>query len=114
MEGIEIWECRFCERRIPKELYIFHDTFCEKTPNRVRNYHTTPNSTKAKYIRGEWMEISKKFKKIFEISDEKETSPINKNNQNREDTHITLDIERDPVWLEFEKEIQKIRNETRE
>ena len=32
---------------------------------------------------------------------------MNKNNQNREDTYITLDIETDPIWLEFEKEIQK-------
>ena len=108
-----MWECRFCKRRIPKELYIFHDTFCEKTPNRVRNYHTTPTSTKTKYMRGGSTEISKKFKKIIEISVEKETNSVNKNSQNREDTYITLDIEMDPIWLEFEKEIQKIRNETR-
>ena len=60
-----------------------------------------------------WMEISRKFKKIIEISVEKETNPINKNSQIRKDTYITLDIETDPIWLEFEKEIQKIRNETR-
>ena len=65
-------------------------------------------------MRGGWMEISKKFKKIIEISVEKETNPVNKNNQNREDTYITLDIETDPIWLEFEKEIHKIRNELRE
>ena len=55
------------QRRIPKGLYIFHDTFCEKTPNRVRNYHTTPKSTKTKYMRGGWIEISKKFKEIIEF-----------------------------------------------
>ena len=43
----------------------------------------------------------------------KETNSVNKNSQNREDTYITLDIEMDPIWLEFEEEIQKIRNETR-
>ena len=59
------------------------------------------------------MEISKKFKKITDISVEKETNPVNKNSQNRENTYITLDIETDPIWLEFEKEIQKIRNQTR-
>ena len=59
------------------------------------------------------MEISKKFKKITEISVEKETNSVNKNRQNREDTYIKLDIKMDPIWLEFEKEIQKIRNETR-
>ena len=89
MEGIEMWECRFCERRIHKELYIFHDAFCEKRPNRFRNYHITPNSTKTKYMRGGWMEISKKFKKIIEIRVEKKTSPVNKNSQNREVTYLT-------------------------
>ena len=64
-------------------------------------------------MRGGWMEISKKFKKIIEISVEKETNSVNKNSQNRGDTYITLDIKMDPIWLEFEKEIQKIRNETR-
>ena len=64
-------------------------------------------------MRGGWMEISKKFKKIIEISVEKKTNPVNRNSQNREDTYITLDIETDPIWLEFEKEIQKRRNETR-
>ena len=57
--------------------------------------------------------VSKKFKKIIEISVEKETNPVNKNSQNRENTYITLDIETDPIWLEFEKEILPIRNETR-
>ena len=110
MEGIKIWECRFCERRVPKKLYIFHDTFCKKTPSRVRNYHTTPNSAKTKYMLGGLMEISKKFKKIIEISVEKKTNKTNRNSQNEEETHITLDIETDPIWLEFEKEIQNIRN----
>ena len=59
------------------------------------------------------MEISKKFKKITEISVEKETNPVSKNSQNREHTYITLDIETNPIWLEFDKEIQKTRKETR-
>ena len=109
MEDIEMWECRFCERRVPKELYIFHDTFCKKTPNRIRNCYTTPNSAKTRYMRGGWMDISKKFMKIIEISVEKKTNPTNGNSQNGEDTYITLDIETDPIWLEFEEEIQKIQ-----
>ena len=44
---------------------------------------------------------------------EKKTNPTNRNSQNEEDTYITLDIETDPIWLEFEKEIQKIKNERR-
>ena len=60
-------------------------------------HHTTPNSTKTKYMRGGWMTISKKFEKIIEISVEKETNPVNKNSQNREDSYITLDIETDPI-----------------
>ena len=94
MEGIEMWECRFCERRIPKELYIFHDTFCKK--------HQTGLETTIKHQQHE-----------NQICVEKETNSVNKNTQNREDTYITLDIEMNPIWLEFEKEIQKIRNETR-
>ena len=64
-------------------------------------------------MRGGWMEISKKFKKIIEISVEKDTNPVNKNSQNREDTYITEDIETEPIWLEFEKERQTMRNEKR-
>ena len=109
-----MWECRFCERRVPKELYIFHDTFFKKTPNRIRSYHITPNSAKTKYMRGGWMGISKKFKKIIEIRVEKKTKPANENSQSGEDTYITLDIETDPIWLEFEEEIQKIRKKCRE
>ena len=60
-------------------------------------------------MRGGWMDIIKKFKKIIEISVEKKRKPTNENSQNREDTYITLDIETDPMWLEFEEEIQKIR-----
>ena len=99
--------------KIPKELYIFHDTFCEKTPDRVRNYHTTPNSTKTKYVRGGWIEISEKFKKLIEISVEKESNPVKENSQNREDTYITLDIETRPICLEFKEELQTIRDERR-
>ena len=65
-------------------------------------------------MRGGWMDISKKFMKIIEISVEKKTNPTNGNSQNGEDTYITLDIETDPIWLEFEEEIQKIRNKSRE
>ena len=104
-----MWECRFCERRVPKELYIFHDTFCKKTPNRIRNYHTTPNCAKTKYMRGGWMDISKKFKKIIEISVEKKRKPTKENSQNEENKYIILDIETDPMWLQFEEEIQKIQ-----
>ena len=57
------------------------------------------------------MEISKKFKKIIKISVEKTTNPTNRNSRNGEDAYITLDIETDPIWLEFEKEIQQIKNE---
>ena len=60
-------------------------------------------------MRGGWMDIIKKFKKIIEISVEKKRKPTNENSQNGEDTYITLDIETDPIWLEFEEEIQKIR-----
>ena len=65
-------------------------------------------------MRGRWMDMSKKFKKIIVISVEKKTKPTNENSQNGEDTYITLDIETDPIWLEFEEEIQKIRKKCRE
>ena len=39
-------------------------------------------------MRGGWMDISKKFKKIIEISMEKKTKPTNENSQNEEDTYI--------------------------
>ena len=64
-------------------------------------------------MKGGWMEISKKFKKIIEISVEKKTNQKNRNSQNGEETYITLDIETEPIWLEFGKEIQNIRNERR-
>ena len=60
-------------------------------------------------MRGGWIEMSKKFKKIIKISVEKESNLVKENSQNREDTYITLDIETDPTWLEFEKELQTIR-----
>ena len=44
------------------------------------------------------------------MEEEKESNPVNENSQNREDTYIILDIEIDPIWLEFEKELQTIRN----
>ena len=47
-----MWECRFCRRRVPTELYIFYDTVCDDATNGVRNYYTTPDSSKTKYIRG--------------------------------------------------------------
>ena len=60
-------------------------------------------------MRGGWMDISRKFKKTIEISVKKKTKPTNENSQSGEDTYITLDIETDPIWLEFEEEIQKIQ-----
>ena len=38
-------------------------------------------------MRGGWIEISKKFKKIIEVSVEKESNAVNENSQNREDTY---------------------------
>ena len=65
-------------------------------------------------MRGGWMKISKKFKDIIEISVEKKRKPAKEDSQNGEDTYITLDIETDPIWLEFEEEIQKYKKKHRE
>ena len=48
-------------------------------------------------------------RKHQKISVEKKTKPANENSQSGEDAYITLDIETDPIWLEFEEEIQKIQ-----
>ncbi|XP_033215616.1 uncharacterized protein LOC117172008 [Belonocnema kinseyi] len=118
MEGIKMWQCRHCEKMVPVQLYILHDTYCGKTLNRTKNYHTVPDSSRTKYIKGGWIEAHQKLKEFIKISlrneewkelEERQTAQKteDKKNEEEDDEYIQLDLTEEESYLTLNDEIEK-------